>query len=98
MIHGPLQRPYPGIVLTDAGLVILDPGASVQSGEMVLSAVSKLTRQPVVAVLFGEGLSDFEAKDTVSAKRQAYADREGFDVQLGKHISSACLKIGAAAF
>jgi len=59
VIHGPLQMPNPenqgfmnnpGIVLTDAGVVILDPGASVQSGEMVLRAVSTLTKQPVVAV------------------------------------------------
>ena len=59
VIHGPLQYPdpanqgfmnNPGIVLTDAGVVLLDPGSSVQSGEMVLRTVRKLSDKPVVAV------------------------------------------------
>jgi len=45
VIHGPLTTPNPenqgfmnnpGIVITGAGVVIIDPGSSVQSGEMVL--------------------------------------------------------------
>lgn len=57
--HGPLTLPNPdnqgfmnnpGIVLTSAGAVIIDPGASVQSGEMVLRVTSSLTKLPVVAV------------------------------------------------
>jgi glyoxylase-like metal-dependent hydrolase (beta-lactamase superfamily II) len=51
-----------------------------------------------VQVLFEDGLSDFEMKDAISAKLQAYADWEDFDVQLGKHISFAYLKIEAEAF
>jgi glyoxylase-like metal-dependent hydrolase (beta-lactamase superfamily II) len=39
----------PGIVLTSEGAVIVDPGGSLQSGEMVLRAVKKLTDKPVVA-------------------------------------------------
>lgn len=59
VIHGPLQTPNPenqgfmnnpGIVITTDGVVVLDPGASVQSGEMVLRAVRKLTDKPVIAV------------------------------------------------
>jgi len=59
VIHGPLDTPNPdnrgfmnnpGIVITDAGVVLVDPGASVQTGEMVLRAVRKLSDQPVVAV------------------------------------------------
>ena len=59
VIHGPLTVPNPdnqgfmnnpGIILTDAGVVIHDPGGSVQSGEMVLRAVARLTDKPVVAV------------------------------------------------
>ncbi len=59
VIHGPMDLPNadnqgfmnnPGIVLTSAGAVIIDPGASVQSGEMVLRATSRLTKLPVVAV------------------------------------------------
>ena len=59
VIHGPLTTPSPenqgfmnnpGIVVTGKGVVIIDPGSSVQSGEMVLRATSKLTDKPVVAV------------------------------------------------
>lgn len=59
VIHGPLDMPSPenqgfmnnpGIVITDAGIVLVDPGSSVQSGEMVLRAVKKLSDKPVVAV------------------------------------------------
>lgn len=59
VIQGPLTTPNPrnqgfmnnpGIVITGTGVVIIDPGASVQSGEMVLRAVRKLTKKPVVAV------------------------------------------------
>ena len=59
VIHGPITTPdpqnqgfmnNPGIIVATAGVVIIDPGASVQSGEMVLRAVGKLTNKPVVAV------------------------------------------------
>lgn len=59
VIHGPLGMPNPenqgfmnnpGFVITSAGVVIVDPGASVQAGEMVLGHVRKITDQPVVAV------------------------------------------------
>ena len=58
VIHGPLGMPSaknqgfmnnPGIVLTDKGVVIIDPGSSLQAGEMVLRALKKLSNQPVVA-------------------------------------------------
>ncbi len=59
VIHGPLELPdpenqgfmnNPGIVLTDAGVVIIDPGSSVQTGEMVLRVTASLSNLPVVAV------------------------------------------------
>ena len=59
VIHGPLDMPNvsnqgfmnnPGIVLTDSGVVIVDPGSSVQAGEMVLRMLEKVSDQPVVAV------------------------------------------------
>jgi glyoxylase-like metal-dependent hydrolase (beta-lactamase superfamily II) len=59
VIHGPREFPNvqnrgfmnnPGIVLTAAGAVIVDPGASVQSGEMVLRVLKKLSAKAVVAV------------------------------------------------
>ena len=59
VIHGPLEMPNvsnqgfmnnPGIVLTDSGVVVVDPGSSVQAGEMVLRMLKKVSDQPVVAV------------------------------------------------
>lgn len=58
VIHGPLGHPSvenqgfmnnPGVVLTSAGAVIVDPGSSVQAGEMVLRMLSEVTDSPVVA-------------------------------------------------
>jgi glyoxylase-like metal-dependent hydrolase (beta-lactamase superfamily II) len=59
VIHGPLEMPNvgnqgfmnnPGIVLTSEGVVIIDPGSSVQSGGMVLRMLKGVTDKPVVAV------------------------------------------------
>ena len=59
IIHGPLQLPNPenqgfmnnpGIVITEDGVVVIDPGGSVQTGEMVLAEIAKLTDKPVIAV------------------------------------------------
>jgi glyoxylase-like metal-dependent hydrolase (beta-lactamase superfamily II) len=60
VIHGPLEQPTPGnkafinnpaFVLTDAGVVVVDPGSSLYVGEMVLRQVRSVTDKPVVAVL-----------------------------------------------
>lgn len=59
VIHGPKGLPSPenqgfmnnpGFVITDAGVVVIDPGSSVQVGEMVLAQIREITDQPVVAV------------------------------------------------
>jgi glyoxylase-like metal-dependent hydrolase (beta-lactamase superfamily II) len=59
VIHGPLEMPNvenqgfmnnPGAVLTSEGIVIIDPGSSLQSGEMVLRMLKKVTDKPVIAV------------------------------------------------
>ena len=59
VIHGPLEMPNvsnqgfmnnPGMVLTNDGIVIVDPGSSMQAGEMVLRMLKKLSDQPVIAV------------------------------------------------
>ncbi len=59
VIHGPVTRPNeknqgfmnnPGFVLTSKGVVIIDPGGTVQAGEMVLRAVRTITDKPVIAV------------------------------------------------
>ncbi len=59
VIHGPLGVPSPrnqgfmnnpAFVLTDAGVVVIDPGSSVQVGETVLGEIRKVTSKPVVAV------------------------------------------------
>ncbi|MEA1051253.1 MBL fold metallo-hydrolase [Lamprobacter modestohalophilus] len=60
VIQGPIAYPSPenqgfmnnpAWVVTDAGVVVIDPGASVQSGEMVLRALRKVTDAPIIAVL-----------------------------------------------
>lgn len=60
VIHGPVGYPSPenqgfmnnpAFVVTIEGVVVVDPGASVQSGEMVLRQIRKLTDQPLLAVL-----------------------------------------------
>ncbi|MFQ5642224.1 MAG: MBL fold metallo-hydrolase [Thiogranum sp.] len=59
VIHGPLGMPNPenqgfmnnpGFVLTGDGIVVIDPGASVQSGEMLLRVIKKVSEKPVIAV------------------------------------------------
>ncbi len=59
VIHGPKAFPNvenqgfmnnPGIVLTDVGAVIVDPGSSLYAGEMVLRMLKTVTESPVVAV------------------------------------------------
>ncbi len=59
VIHGPLTTPNPenqgfmnnpALVMTSAGVVVVDPGGSLQSGEMVLRVLKTLTDRPVVAV------------------------------------------------
>lgn len=59
VIHGPNEVPSkenqgfmnnPGFVLTGKGVVVVDPGASVQVGEMVLAKIAAVTKDPVIAV------------------------------------------------
>ena len=64
VIYGPMAFPdkgnqgfmnNPAFVLTDAGVVVIDPGSSVQSGEMVLRRLGKTTRAPIVNPHWGSG-------------------------------------------
>lgn len=59
VIHGPLGVPSvenqgfinnPGFIIGDEGVIVIDPGSSVQTGEMVLRQIRKLSDLPVVAV------------------------------------------------
>ena len=59
VIHGPLDEPNkknqgfmnnPGFVLTNKGVVIVDPGSSVQVGRFVLDKLKTITKEPVIAV------------------------------------------------
>lgn len=59
VIHGPMGVPTPenqgfmnnpGFVITEEGVVIVDPGSSAQVGERVLQTVRRITDKPVVAV------------------------------------------------
>lgn len=59
VIHGPNEEPNkdnqgfinnPGFVLTNKGVVIIDPGSSVQIGRMLLAKIASVTSTPVIAV------------------------------------------------
>ncbi len=60
VIHGPLGYPSvenqsfmnnPGFVVTDDGVVLIDPGSSVQAGRMVLKQIKTITDKPVTHVI-----------------------------------------------
>lgn len=60
VIHGPLEYPNkknkgfmnnPGFVVTKTGVVVIDPGSSVQVGRMVLKQIQTITKKPVTHVL-----------------------------------------------
>jgi glyoxylase-like metal-dependent hydrolase (beta-lactamase superfamily II) len=59
VIHGPNELPNkanqgfmnnPGFVLTERGVVVIDPGSSRAVGEMVLKKIAAVTSAPVIAV------------------------------------------------
>ena len=59
VIHGPLELPNetnegfmnnPAFIITDDGVVVIDPGSSVHTGNMLLREVRKVTDLPVIAV------------------------------------------------
>ncbi len=59
VIHGPLELPNennegfmnnPAFVVTDEGVVVIDPGSSIHTGNMLLREIRKVTEMPVIAV------------------------------------------------
>jgi glyoxylase-like metal-dependent hydrolase (beta-lactamase superfamily II) len=59
VLHGPNEMPTPqnrgfmnnpAFVLTSKGVVVIDPGSSVQVGELVLARIATVTKDPVIAV------------------------------------------------
>ena len=60
VMHGPMGHPTPGnrafinnpaFVITGAGVVVVDPGSSLEIGNALLHSISTVTDKPVVAVL-----------------------------------------------
>lgn len=60
VVHGPLEYPTeqnkgfmnnPGFVVTKIGVVVVDPGSSVQVGRMLLKKIKTITNKPVTHVL-----------------------------------------------
>jgi glyoxylase-like metal-dependent hydrolase (beta-lactamase superfamily II) len=60
VIHGPVGYPSPenqgfmnnpAFIVSDQGVVVVDPGSSMQAGEMVLRQIRKVTDAPVLAVI-----------------------------------------------
>lgn len=59
VIHGPVGYPSPenqgfmnnpAFLITNDGVIVVDPGSSVQTGEMVLRQIRKVTDKPLIAV------------------------------------------------
>ena len=59
VIHGPLETPTPEnqgfmnnprFVIASEGIIVIDPGSSVQIGEMLLRVIRKTSDKPIVAV------------------------------------------------
>ena len=59
VIHGPLELPNetnegfmnnPAFIVTGEGVVVIDPGSSVHTGNMLLREIRKVTDKPVIAV------------------------------------------------
>lgn len=60
VVHGPLEYPNkknkgfmnnPGFVVTSNGVVVIDPGSSVQVGRMLIKKIEMVTKNPVTHVL-----------------------------------------------
>ena len=60
VMHGPLEEPNPenmgfmnnpGLIVTENGLVLVDPGSTLQVGEKILEEVAKISPKPVLAAL-----------------------------------------------
>lgn len=60
VVHGPLEYPSknnkgfmnnPGFVVTETGVVVIDPGSSVQVGRMLLKKIKTVTKKAVTHVL-----------------------------------------------
>jgi len=79
---------------------VLVPGHGATGGPEIIDENLRYvsTLHEAVAVLFEEGLSDFEMKDTIAERLADYEDWAGFDDELGKHISLAYLEVEAEAF
>ncbi len=59
VIHGPVETPSPenqgfmnnpAFVITSKGIVVIDPGSSIQIGDMLLRVIRKTSDKPVIAV------------------------------------------------
>jgi glyoxylase-like metal-dependent hydrolase (beta-lactamase superfamily II) len=59
VMHGPLENPNvenhgfmnnPAFIIDDSGIIMIDPGSSLQVGEQVLAEVRKISSKPVIAV------------------------------------------------
>jgi len=59
VVHGPTEVPNPtnqgfinnpSFIITNKGVVIIDPGSSIQVGEMLLSHITRTTSKPVLAI------------------------------------------------
>ncbi|MFT5506416.1 MAG: glyoxylase-like metal-dependent hydrolase (beta-lactamase superfamily II) [Gammaproteobacteria bacterium] len=59
VMHGPLEEPNienhgfmnnPAIIIDEIGIILVDPGSSLQVGQQVLAEIKKISTRPVIAV------------------------------------------------
>lgn len=59
VVHGPVQAPNPenggfmnnpGFIITDKGVIVVDPGSSVQIGAALLKKITEVTEKSIIAV------------------------------------------------
>lgn len=86
--------------ILESGAMYYVPGHGKSGGPEIVTAMRNYYDILYTAVqsLYEEGLNDFEMKDAISGRLQAYSGWEDFDLQLGKHINFAYLQIESETF
>ena len=83
VMHGPLEEPNPenmgfmnnpGLIVTENGLVLIDPGSTLQVGEKILEEAAKISSKPVLAVFNSHIHGDHWLGN--QAVRQAYPEAD----------------------
>ena len=83
VMHGPLEEPNPdnhgfmnnpALIVGDEGLILIDPGSTLQVGMKILEEMEKVSTKPVLAVFNSHIHGDHWLGN--QAVRQAYPDQQ----------------------